>query len=300
MTFFSYNRVQNKAKPDRKAGTESYGSTFHTVEKDRRVTKTNIILEFFMFFLLKRTLIALLLTLSLQANDTKTYTKVMELGLREVSAIPAMMKDYVMVEMKNTFSDPTADLKNEIAYFKSFQEKLSTLATDDETKKAISEHQAMWEKLETVLQKPITKEGFKEVKKYATPLRASIKKMIRSTKEKLHNETSDRLYYTGKLSAVSQKFASLYMLLKWGMDNEKLHKDMVKQKEMFSNALAELKKMSLSDEKTKKVLGELEKDLQYFEFLENSTKTFMPALVYKKTNIMFEHTNEMMAALLKK
>ena len=253
-----------------------------------------------MFFLSKRTLIALLMTLSLQANDTKTYTEVMELGLREVSAIPAIMKDYVMVEMKNTFSDPAADLKNEIAHFKSFQKKLSTLAVDDETKKAISRHQAMWKKLEAVLQKPITKERFKELKGYTVPLRASIKKMIRSTKKKLHNETSDCLYYTGKLSAVSQKFASLYMLLKWGMDNEKLHKDMAKQKEMFANALAELKKMSLSDEKTKKVLKKLEKDLQYFEFLESSTKTFMPALVYKKTNIMFEHTNEMMAALLKK
>lgn len=124
--------------------------------------------------------------------------------------------------------------------------------------------------------------------------------MIRTTKKKLHNETSDCLYYTGKLSAVSQKFASLYMLLKWGMDNDKLHKDMEKQKEMFANALAELKKMSLTDEKTKKALEKLEKDFHYFEFLEKSTETFTPALVYKKTNSMFEHTDEMMTVLLEK
>ena len=253
-----------------------------------------------MLHIFKAILLTLLCTFSLQANDKKIYTEVMELGLREVASIPAIMKDYVMVEMKNSFSDPLADLKNEIQKFKSYQETLSKLAVDEETKKAITAHQAMWIKLEAELQKPITQEEFKELKKYTVPLRMSIKKMIRSTKKKLHNETSDCLYYTGKLSAVSQKFASLYMLLKWGMDHEKLHKDMAKQKEMFTNALAELKKMSLTDERTKKVLGELEKDLQYFEFLENSTKTFMPALVYKKTNIMFEHTNKMMAALLKK
>ena len=97
-----------------------------------------------MFFLSRRIFIALLMTLSLQANNTKTYTEVMELGLREVSAIPAIMKDYVMVEMKNKFSDPVADLENEIAHFKSFQKKLSALAVDDETKEAISEHQIMW------------------------------------------------------------------------------------------------------------------------------------------------------------
>ena len=252
-----------------------------------------------MFFLLKRTLIALLLTLSLQANDTKTYTEVMELGLREVASIPAIMKDYVMVEIKNSFSDPQVDLKNEIKKFKSYQETLSKLAIDEETKKAITSHHAMWVKLEAELKKPITQEEFKELKKYTIPLRMSIKKMIRSAKEKLHNEQGDALYYTGKLSAVSQKFASLYMLLKWGMNNEKLHKDMAKQKKMYANALAELKKISLTDDKTKAVLKKLEKDLLYFEFLEKSTKTFMPALVYKKTNAMFQHTNEMMAALLK-
>ena len=75
---------------------------------------------------------------------------------------------------------------------------------------------------------------------------------------------------------------------------------MAKQKEMYTNALAKLKKMPFANEETTKVLAQLEKDLHYFEFLESSTKTFMPALVYKKTNIMFEHTNEMMAALLTK
>ncbi len=247
----------------------------------------------------KAILLTLLCTFSLQANDKKTYTEVMELGLREVASIPAIMKDYVMVEMKNSFSDPQADLKNEIKKFKSYQEKLSKLAVDEETKKAITSHHAMWVKLEAELKKPITQEEFKELKKYTTPLRMSIKKMIRSAKEKLHNEQGDALYYTGKLSAVSQKFASLYMLLKWGMNNEKLHNDMAKQKEMYANALVELEKISFTSDETKTVLKKLEKDLLYFEFLEKSTKTFMPALIYKKTNAMFEHTNEMMTALLK-
>jgi hypothetical protein len=241
----------------------------------------------------------LLLTFSLQANNQKTYIEVMELGLKQITAIPAILKDYVMIEMNNGFSDPKEDFKKEIGHFKSWQEKLSKLAVDAETKKAILWHNVIWKKLETILQEPVTKEGFKKVRKYAVPLGIAIKKMIQSAKEKLHTEQGDALFYTGKLSAVSQKFASLYMLLKWGMNNEKLHKDMEKQKEIYAHALAELEKISFTSDETKKVLKKLKKDLLYFEFLEKATKTFMPALVYKKTNAMFDHSNEMMSVLLK-
>jgi len=252
--------------------------------------------------MLKHTLRSLIIlcmaTLALQAQDKQTSMKVMELGLRQVASIPAIMKNYVMVEIGHKFNNPQAELDKEIARFKSLQEELMALSVDDETRAVLEKHQKMWEALDAELHKPIDHEQFKALKTYTTPLRKSIKKMIRETKAKVGDDKGEALYYTGKLSAVSQKFASLYMLLKWGMDNEKLHKDMAKQKEMYAMSLKKLDAITLTDEKSKEVLKELRKDLQYFTFLEQSSKTFMPALVYKKTNHMFEHTNEMMEALL--
>ena len=252
--------------------------------------------------MLKHTLRSLIIlcmaTLALQAQDKQTSMKVMELGLRQVASIPAIMKNYVMVEIGHKFNDPKAELNKTITQFKALQDELMTLPVDDETKAVLEKHQKMWAALDAELQKSIDHEQFKKLKEYTVPLRLSIKKMIRETKEKIGTERGDALYYTGKLSAVSQKFASLYMLLKWGMDNEKLHKDMDKQKQMYAKSLEKLKTISLTSEKSKSVLKELHKDLQYFTFLEQSSKTFMPALVYKKTNHMYEHTNEMMAALL--
>jgi len=169
-----------------------------------------------MLYLSKNILIILLLTLTLQANDKVTYTKVMELGLKQVSSIPAIMKNYVMVEMKNTFSDPVSELNAESANFTTLQKELSLLAVDEQTGQTIVKQQELWHKVELVLAEPITRKGFKKLKTCLLPLRKSIKKMIKTAKEQASGELCNCIFYTGKLSASSQKFASLYMLLKWG------------------------------------------------------------------------------------
>jgi len=253
-----------------------------------------------MSLLIKNFFLMISLTFVIQANSNQQYMNSMELGLKEAAAIPALMKDYIMVEMNSKFNDPSNDLKKEIKRFDNLQKRLLQLTLDTKIKDKIEKHQQMWSELKSVLQKPKTKEGFKEFKKYATPLRESIREMIRESRIKIDSKTCDCVYYTGKLSAISQKFASLYMLLKWGMNSEKLHKDMKNQREMYIATLAKLKEMSsVLGKNTNKILKKLENDMKYFSFLESSD-TFAPALAYSKTNAMYKYSNEMMVALLKK
>jgi len=75
---------------------------------------------------------------------------------------------------------------------------------------------------------------------------------------------------------------------------------MSKQKEIFSDALTKLERLYSIDGDYATILNKLKKDFKYFSFLEQSSKVFVPSLVYKKTNIMTKHSNEMMSELLKK
>jgi hypothetical protein len=156
----------------------------------------------------------------------------------------------------------------------------------------------MWQALEILLNKPITKKRFKELKKHTVPLRNSIRKIIRASKQKINSTLGTSIYYAGKLSAASQKFASLYVLLNLGMHNKKLQDDLKRQKILYANTLISLSKTSLINDHEKEVLKKLEKEFQYFSYLERSTKTFKPALVYQKTKIMSQQSDTIMERLL--
>ena len=196
---------------------------------------------------LKSALIIFLLPLFLQANDKNTYLTVVSMGLQQEAYIPMIMKNYLMIEMHNNFNKPHEKLKKEIQYFGLLQERLSKLSLDRETKKVILKHRELWDKLKAVLGREVSKENFLDTRKYSYHLMESLKRLAERLKNKINNRDCNIIYYAGKLSAVSQRLASLYMIRSWGRDPLKLNGDMLIEKSIYLDTVTKLEKELSSD-----------------------------------------------------
>jgi len=257
-----------------------------------------------MFGKFKSVLFVLIFALSLQASDKKVYSNFVELGLKQAATVPMIMKNYIMMEMHNNFRNPEKEYKKGIALFIKLQEEISKLPLDKETKKVIAEHQKIWIELESILKKPAAEESFMDVNKYAFLLITSLRKITEKTKNKIHESQYNAIYYAGKLSEVSQSLASLYMLANRKKDLLRLKVDLLIEKNIFLDTLISLEhELSLDgkmDDSSKTILKMLKSYFEYYKFLETTTKTFKPTLIYSKTNAMFKYSNNIMEMLLKK
>ena len=94
----------------------------------------------------------------------------------------------------------------------------------------------------------------------------------------------------GRLRAVSQKLAALYLLKTWKADQSSasLEKPMKK----FRESLDFLNKVSGNDKRSKELLKDLEKTYLFFSVMEESG-TFTPSLVVKRTDEMMKKADEL-------
>ncbi len=244
----------------------------------------------------KTFLIGLVFPFFIYAGTSNTNLEAMIYELHQVSALSVITKDYVMVSMKNTFHNPGKDLQNEIDKFNEAQEKLSALPLDKSAHNIVLQHQERWKEIEQFLKKPINKESFPELRKLIYPLRSSMREQITSMRKKVNNEKTDTIYYAGKLTAISQEFAGIYLLLKWGTNAnmDKLKVDILIQSSMYVDTLDRLGKIPSLDKASQKMLKKLALYFQYLSYINKSTKTFTPVLVYRKSNMMSKYSNKIM------
>jgi hypothetical protein len=91
---------------------------------------------------------------------------------------------------------------------------------------------------------------------------------------------------------LSQRMASLYMLKVWGIDDEKFKDKMEKSMELFKTSLEKLKKSKFNTEEINGLLSEVEKSFIFFEVMNKSKTTFIPTLIYKKSNDILKNMNK--------
>jgi len=232
----------------------------------------------------------------LYASNNNNYQKAMIHELRQVSALSIITKDYVMVAMNNTFNNPFKDMQNEILKFNAEQKNLLDLSLDKISHDMIKKDQEQWKEIEAFLKKPITREGILKLRRLMYPLRSSIRKQISGNRKKLHNEQTDTIYYAGKLTAISQEFAGIYLLLKWRTNSnmDKLKVDILIQSSMYVDTLDRIGKIPSLDTASQKMLKKLNLYFQYLSYINRSTKTFTPVLVYRKANMMSKYSDKIM------
>jgi hypothetical protein len=240
--------------------------------------------------------VSILFPFFIYASGTNPNQEAMIQELHQVNALSIITKDYVMVAMHNTFNNPMKDMQKEIDRFNALQKTLLALPLDKASRSSIAKRQERWKEIEAFLKTPINKEGFLKLRKLIYPLRSKMREHISSMRKKIKSEHTDTIYYAGKLTAISQEFAGIYLLLKWGTntDIDKLKVDILIQSSMYVDTLSRLGEMPSLDSASQKMLKKLNLYFQYLSYINRSTKTFTPVLVYRKANMMSKYSNKIM------
>jgi hypothetical protein len=96
---------------------------------------------------------------------------------------------------------------------------------------------------------------------------------------------------SGRQRMLSQRMAGLYMLKVWGVDDKKFEEKMQSSMKLFKDSLERLKKSNLNTVEIKELLIQVEKSFMFFEIMNRSSQTFIPALIYKKSNDILKNMN---------
>jgi hypothetical protein len=96
---------------------------------------------------------------------------------------------------------------------------------------------------------------------------------------------------SGRQRMLSQRMASLYMLKVWGINDKKFQEKMNSSMKLFKTSLETLQKSTLNTPKITKLLDEVKKSFMFFEVMNKSETTFIPTLIYKKSNDILRNMN---------
>jgi oligoribonuclease (3'-5' exoribonuclease) len=81
------------------------------------------------------------------------------------------------------------------------------------------------------------------------------------------------------------------MLKVWGVNDDKFKEKMNSTMKLFKTSLQKLQKSKLNTYKITGLLNEVEQSFMFFEVMNKSTQTFIPTLIYKKSNDILKNMN---------
>jgi len=223
--------------------------------------------------------------ISLGAVEIKSHAQAVDMMGKERMLVMRMLKDTVMIGMKMNYHDPAGELKKTMESFEETQQALKSYVTDPKIKAKLEEIDAKWAQAKKLLSEPPKKERAKEYLKTMVGIRElanDATNMMSGGKKDGANMT---INLAGRLRAVSQALASIYLLETWGMEGARKKLEIPMKR--FRGSLDHLEKVPETDEKAKKMLKKLEKTYLFFEVMKDA-ETFTPTLVVSKTDRMFK------------
>ncbi len=195
-----------------------------------------------------------------------------------------MLKDYAMIGMENSFNSPDEDLKNIIGKFENHLESLHDYTNNKKIIETTENIRKLWIAIKETLQKSPKKE-------IALTLQEELEQLLKSSDTATHlfaKETGEKSGIIIDISVrqrmLSQRMASLYMLKVWGIKNKNFQQKMDKSMKLFEESLNHLKKYKLNTEEINNLLKEVEKSFIFFKIMNKTSDTFIPTLIYKKSN----------------
>jgi len=202
-----------------------------------------------------------------------------------------MLKDYAMVGMKNSFGNPDEDLKQIMVEFEEHLYALHEYTKNKEIKKSIKKVEKLWLPIKKVLENTPSKEKVSKLQESLDLLLSAANDTTRLFAKETGKESGKVVDMSGRQRMLSQRMASLYMLKVWGVDDEKFKDKMQSSMELFKTSLEKLQKSKLNTDEINKLLSEVKKSFIFFEVMNKSSNTFIPSLIYKKSNDILKNMN---------
>jgi len=241
--------------------------------------------------LLKYLLFLSLLYTSSYAIKIKNLHDAVDIAGKQRMFTQRMLKDYAMIGMENSFNNPDKDLKDIIKKFENHLESLHNYTKKQKIIKSTKRVKELWLPIKEILEKTPKKET-------ALKLQESLEKLLQACDTTTHlfaKETGEEagviIDMSGRQRMLSQRMASLYMLKVWGIKNKNFQKKMDKSMELFETSLKELQNYKLNTKDINTLLKEVEKSFIFFKIMNKTSNTFIPTLIYKKSNDILKNMN---------
>ena len=226
----------------------------------------------------------------LSSLEIKNDLEAINIAGSERMMVMRMLKDYILIAMKNRYGNPEDDLRQMMKRFETTQNALRDYIKDPGTVKHLEEIDKMWVKAKKMLESPPKKEDAPKYFETIENLKVKAETTVFALVEKSKQGIPQAVNMAGRLRAISQKLAALYMLKTWEVDQSPASLEMPMKK--FRKSLDFLKKVSGNDEEVMRLLKDLEKTYLFFSIMEESG-TFTPSLVVKKTDEMMKKADKL-------
>ncbi len=201
-----------------------------------------------------------------------------------------LLKDYLMIGLKSCYNKPEKNLKRLIELFDVrlydikhyFVPKIQKLGKMDKAQ-MIEDALVLWEKDKIILANKPTKEGaitlqndFKTILGKLKAVRVLLKKSFVIVKK------------TGALCIEPLKMSNLYIMKAWEIDNPTYKAQMEKSIQKVHGLFKQLKSYEHNDKASLMQIQKAENAFMYFEFMYDHESTFIPSLIYKKSDHIFD------------
>ncbi len=236
-------------------------------------------------------LIVFLLTGTLFAIEIDSAEHAVDVAGKQRMFTQKMLKDYAMIGMENSFGNPKEDLIKIMENFENHLEALHNYTKNKKIKISTEKIKKIW----LPIKKKLKSEPRKEfVRKLQEDLELLLKESNYTTNlfaKDTGEKSGEIIDISGRQRMLSQRIAGLYMLKVWGVDNKKFEEKMKSSMKLFKDSLERLTKSDLNTVEIRELLTQVEKSFMFFEIMNRSLQTFVPALIYKKSNDILKNMN---------